>query len=74
MLAGTVAPLEIVRDGENGYLVTPGDRQELVEALAGIERLQTAGLRSYVQENFSLARMVSGILAVYEEVLPCTSC
>ena len=66
--------LEIVRDGENGYLVTPGDRQELVEALAGIERLQTAGLRSYVQENFSLARMVSGILAVYEEVLPCTSC
>jgi glycosyltransferase involved in cell wall biosynthesis len=63
---------EVVRHGETGLLVPPKDPRDLAAAiirllldppLAG--RLAAAGL-ARVRERFSLERMVTGTLAVYE--------
>lgn len=66
---------EIVRHGENGLLVEPGDAKQLA---GGIEKLladphQRAAMgqlgREFVRAQFSLDRMVCGNLTVYEELL-----
>jgi len=56
---------EIISEGENGYLVPPGEPQPLAErimALLGDERLRLSlgeNARFKVAENFSLKRMVA---------------
>jgi glycosyltransferase involved in cell wall biosynthesis len=66
---------EVVRDGETGYLVRPGDAWALAEAL--VQLLEPGGARDrfartareQVVREFSVDAMVSGNLAVYREVL-----
>ena len=66
---------EIVRDGENGVLVEPGDRTALARAISSLladpdraRRLGRSG-RRIVEADFSLARMASATRAVYRDVL-----
>lgn len=65
---------EIVRDGENGYLVEPGDVQGLSRALdtlcADAERRRRFGDRGrdIVLRDFSIDAMVEGNLRVYREL------
>ncbi|MDR2849501.1 MAG: glycosyltransferase, partial [Verrucomicrobiota bacterium] len=61
--------LDIVRDGADGWLVTPGDAAELADRLALAARTPFANLREDALARFSLDRMVAQTLAVYEEVL-----
>jgi glycosyltransferase involved in cell wall biosynthesis len=68
---------EIVREGENGLLVAPGDAQGLARAMAELlgnpERRRILGLRGrqIVHQEFSLGAMVEGNLAVYRQLLGC---
>ena len=66
---------EIVVDGETGVLVPPDDPRALGRALLGVlqdprrgERLGTAGRERALRE-FSVDRMASGTLAVYDRAL-----
>ena len=61
--------LDIVREGLNGWLVGPGDAEQLAESLLLASRTSLTGLREDVLARFSLEQMVARTLAVYEEVL-----
>jgi glycosyltransferase involved in cell wall biosynthesis/mannose-6-phosphate isomerase-like protein (cupin superfamily) len=58
---------EIVKQGESGFLVQTVD--EAVACLRDVQRLDRAGMRRYVAENFSRERMVEEYIKVYQEVL-----
>jgi glycosyltransferase involved in cell wall biosynthesis len=58
---------ELVRDGENGFLV-----QDIDEAVAAVNRLseiRREHCRRFVEEGFSAARMVDDYIKVYQRVL-----
>lgn len=66
---------EVVEDGENGYLIAPGDSRALAERLERLlgdpplaRRMGAAGRRR-VEERFAVPRMVEGNYRVYEAVL-----
>ena len=68
---------EIVTDGETGLLVTPGDVDELREAISRLwidpdlaARLASAG-KTHAEERFSLSTMVERVKAVLAD-LPLT--
>ncbi len=69
---GSGGTFELVREGETGYLVPPGDERALagrILALLADDRLrQSMGFagRETVETDFALERMVEGTLAVYE--------
>jgi glycosyltransferase involved in cell wall biosynthesis len=58
---------EIVRDGVSGYICR--SVSQLVKAVGKLEgtKLNPADLRRYVQENFSLERMVAGYSDLYAD-------
>jgi len=58
---------ELIRDGENGFLVD--DVKGAVEAIQKIDAICRKECRSYVQQNFTMERMVDDYLRVYNEVL-----
>jgi len=66
---------EIVKDGENGFLVRPKDAKALAEAIQKI--LQDANLARnfgesgyrFVRENFDLSLMVSSYEKLYQKLL-----
>lgn len=66
---------EVVQDGTTGVLITPGDVNELAQAVRILiqqpERRLKMGMaaRRFVCEEFSIERMVQGNLMVYEDVL-----
>jgi glycosyltransferase involved in cell wall biosynthesis len=67
---------EAITSGEHGLLVAPGDSDALGDALvtlvgdpAAAARLGAAGRRR-VRSEFTLARMMHGILEVYAELAP----
>ncbi|MGI9308890.1 MAG: glycosyltransferase family 4 protein [Gammaproteobacteria bacterium] len=66
---------EAVADGRSGLLVEPEDSRVLelavLELLADEPRRRELGLqgRAHVQQHFSIAAMVAGNLAVYQQVL-----
>lgn len=61
--------LDIVREGVNGWLVDPGDAQQLADRLAQIPSASFAGLREDALQRFSLEQMVEKTLGVYAEVI-----
>jgi glycosyltransferase involved in cell wall biosynthesis len=61
---GSVA--EIVRDGVSGYICR--NVQQMAECVSKLD-LDTAGIRRYVEENFSIDRMVHSYLSLYEDAL-----
>lgn len=58
---------EIVDHGVTGYLCT--DEQEMVTALAGVDRIDRAACRAAVEDRFSMHRMALDHIAVYRSVL-----
>jgi glycosyltransferase involved in cell wall biosynthesis len=68
-------PLEIVREGESGHLVLPGDPAALAAAIAGIlsqpgaAARMGAAARADFLARFTARRMAGEILAVYQEAL-----
>lgn len=66
---------EIVRNGCNGYLVSPGNTHELADAiiklLSNPEKAALMGAKGFelVQREFSIDSMVNGNVGVYEKIL-----
>ncbi len=70
---------EIVRDGETGILVPPGDTASLVTALrellspdTGPERRVRMGMagRAWAEQEYSLTRQVARLEEIYQELCP----
>jgi len=61
--------LDIVDEGRNGFLYTPGDYHELAGLLVRVAATKFTGLRDDVFTRFGLDGMVDKTLAVYQEVL-----
>lgn len=67
---------ESVINGETGWLVAPGDTEEMAEVLRNLLNINTekrlsitAKARKNIENNFSLDNMVKKTFAVYNEVL-----
>ena len=58
---------EIVRDGENGFLVRSLD--EAVAAVRRVDGLYRAGVRASVERRFDVNRMVDDYLALYRRIV-----
>jgi len=76
VIATTVGAIpEVITDGEQGFLIEPGDVQALTECMLKLsndpELRKTMGLaaRRRVEEEFSIDTMVERVMAVYREVL-----
>jgi colanic acid/amylovoran biosynthesis glycosyltransferase len=67
--------VDIVEDGVNGYLVTPGDSQELAEKVMLLlqdddMRVQMACLgRDKIEKQFSLPAVADKVLTVYRSLI-----
>ncbi len=62
-------PLDIIKEGENGFLFEPGNANELADSIRSQKELPSTGLREYILKNFSLNRMTEDELAVYKELV-----
>ena len=60
---------EIIVEGENGFLVSPGEPELLAGKLPSVARKPFGELRPHVEKRFSLKQMVDKTIAVYQEVL-----
>jgi len=62
---------EIVKDGEVGVLVGPGEWDEMVAAIRDgrLEDIDPHRCREYVQERFSVEAMLDGYEAAFEKIL-----
>lgn len=57
--------LDIVRDGQDGFLVPPGDVAALADALRRLRASAFSGLRAHIAERFTAERMAADTLALY---------
>ncbi len=64
---GAVA--EVIRDGETGFLVAPGDIVRAAELVKDLPTLSHARCREHVVANFSLAGMLDAYESVYRSLL-----
>ncbi|MBU2591189.1 MAG: glycosyltransferase [Nitrospinae bacterium] len=58
---------ELIRDGVNGYLVSTVE--EAVHAVGRLGDINRANCRKFIEENFSVERMVTDYIKVYEEII-----
>ena len=58
---------ELIRDGETGFLVETAE--EAFGCLRRLKELSRRRCRSWVEENFTVEKMVKGYLEVYRQVL-----
>ena len=58
---------ELIRDGINGFLVT--DVEEAVHAIGRLDEIDRGNCRKFVEENFSVERMVDDYIKVYQEIM-----
>jgi len=58
---------ELIRDGHNGFLVR--DVGEAVEAVAAVSTLDRAACRKWVEDRFTVDRMVDDYLRVYRAII-----
>ncbi len=58
---------EIIRDGENGFLVSGLD--EAINAVRRIQEIDRVCCRKTVEDNFTVDRMVEKYITVYDQVL-----
>jgi glycosyltransferase involved in cell wall biosynthesis len=61
--------LDILLDGENGFLFPPGDPAALAARILDALPFRFFNMREHIERNFSLEHMTETELAVYEELL-----
>ena len=60
--------LDIVVEGNTGYLFPPGDDAALAAGILSCRRHALGGLRDFVAARFTLSRMAEATLAVYSDL------
>jgi glycosyltransferase involved in cell wall biosynthesis len=60
---------DILLDGINGFLFTPGDANDLAAKILLAKSRAFQNMREHIGENFSLDRMTEDELAVYKELI-----
>lgn len=60
---------EVIKDGETGFLAR--DEDEMIDALGAIEQIDRHRCRRWVEERFSVARMIEAYEGVYLRILGC---
>lgn len=63
------ATSEAIIDGEVGFLVDPNNIDAMTEAINKIDKIDRAKCRKYIEEKFSIERMVEGYEKVYKEII-----
>jgi glycosyltransferase involved in cell wall biosynthesis len=58
---------ELVRHGETGFLAR--DEDEMVQAVAAVDKLDRQRCRAWVEKNFSVERMVEGYEKIYAQAI-----
>jgi glycosyltransferase involved in cell wall biosynthesis len=58
---------ELIENGETGYLVQ--SEEEMVDRIGQLQTLDRAHCRAWVQEHFSVERMIDGYERLYQGVL-----
>lgn len=61
--------LDIIEEGTNGALFTPGSPEELAQKITAVQTADSSNLRTGTLENFSLQKMVEGTLETYNTLL-----
>jgi len=61
------AASEIIADDETGFLVDTVD--EMVSAIAKIDKIDRAGVRKYVEQNFSSQAMAKNYIEIYKKII-----
>ena len=61
------AASEIIADGETGFLVDTVD--EMVSAIAKIDKIDRKAVRTYVEQNFSSQAMAKNYIEIYKKVI-----
>ncbi len=59
--------MEIVRPGENGFLVDTA--AEAVDAVRAAQALERSVVRASVERRFDVARMIDDYVRLYEDIL-----
>jgi glycosyltransferase involved in cell wall biosynthesis len=61
---------EIVQDGLTGFVVDPKEGMEgLKAAYANLHSIAPAACRKYVEDHFTIEKMVDGYIAVYDHLI-----
>ncbi len=60
--------VEVVQDGETGWLVTPDDRAEFQLRVRMLDRIQRRNSRQRIEEHFSMRRMVDSYCSLYDAI------
>ena len=60
---------EIVRNGETGFVVKEGDIKGLVAAIHKINKIERENCRKYIEENFTIEKMVNAYEELYRKIL-----
>jgi len=58
---------EIVQHNKTGFVVE--NEKEMIEAIKNIDKINRADCRKYVEENFTVEKMVEGYERVYEKII-----
>lgn len=61
--------LDIIEEGQTGFLVDPGNPDALAAALRRQKDIESAGLRDYILSRFLLEQMVDKTIGVYERLV-----
>ncbi len=58
---------ELIKNGVNGFLVEPGNLEEMAEKIREVEKINRLVCRNYSVENFSVQKMVESYVKIYRE-------
>jgi len=58
---------EIVKHEKTGFIVE--NEREMIKAIKKIDKIDRADCRKYVEENFTIDKMVEGYERIYEEII-----
>lgn len=60
---------ETVKEGVSGYLVTPGNIDEMAQKIKQIDSISRVEVRKHVEDHFSAEKMASGYAEYYQDII-----